>query len=308
VTRPGLHISGGLDPVTLAAQIGMRCDPWQAQVLREPHQRELLVVHRQGGKSATAAVAAVHAALYQKALVLVVSPSQRQSQELFKTILVLYRSLGRPVPSESENALSITLENGSRVVALPADAVTIRGYSAAKLLIIDEAAWVSDETLAAVHPMLAVSNGRMLAMSTPYGRRGWFYEASKSRDWRVTTVTAEQCPRKHPNGELVFSPEYLEAARATLGDWTFRQEFLCEFTDVAGMMFRSADIDAMFDDPAPKLSAGAGAFGAPLARRALPAPRPVRLREPACRGHLFRDNRCMLCNWVRPVLAAAGGE
>ena len=300
MTRIGLHLSGGLDPVALAEGIGLVADPWQAQVLREPHQRELLVVHRQGGKSVTAAVAAVHAALYEKALVLVVSPSQRQSQELFRTILQLYRSLGRPVPSESENALSITLENGSRVVALPADAVTIRGYSAAKLLIVDEAAFVPDDTLAAVRPMLAVSAGRMLAMSTPFGRRGWFYEASRSGEWRVTTVKAEQCPR--------ITKDFLEAERAALGEWRYRQEYECKFEDVAGVMFRADDIEAMFEGPGPELSTGNAALFGPPVQRALPAPRPLRLPEPSCRGHLFRDNRCVLCGWLRPVLAAAGGE
>lgn len=58
------HLSGALDPVKLGAMIGLDPDPWQAKVLRHPHQRELLVVHRQGGKSVTAAVAAVHQALF----------------------------------------------------------------------------------------------------------------------------------------------------------------------------------------------------------------------------------------------------
>lgn len=111
--------------------MGLDPDPWQWDVLRNPHQRELLVVHRQRGKSVTAAVAAVHQALFDPgSLTLVVSPSQRQSQELFRTMLLLYRALGRPVPDEAENALSIALENGSRIIALPGDnATTIRGYS-----------------------------------------------------------------------------------------------------------------------------------------------------------------------------------
>lgn len=301
MTRAGLHLAGALDPVQLAARIGLVADPWQARVLREPHQRELLVVHRQGGKSATAAVAAIHAALYERALVLVVSPSQRQSQELFRTILQLYRSLGRPVASETENALSITLENGSRVVALPADAVTIRGYSAAALLVIDEAAFVSDETLAAVRPMLAVSNGRMLAMSTPFGRRGWFYEASRSSEWRVTRVLAEDCPR--------ITREFLEHERAALGDWRYRQEYMCEFVDVAGLMFRADDIEAVFDQvqvSQRKALSALDLLAAPASPRALPTPRPMRSLEPWCAGHLWRDGSCVRCGFPQPLLAAAG--
>jgi len=304
MSRLSQHVAGALDPVRLAARIGMDCDPWQRDVLRNPHQRELLVVHRQGGKSATASVAAVHCALYDPgALVLVVSPSQRQSQELFRTILTLYRSLGRPVPAETENALSITLENGSRVVALPADATTVRGYSKVSILIVDEAAFVPDDTMAAVRPMLAVSSGRLLAMSTPWGRRGWFHAASKSNEWRVTTVTADQCPR--------ITPEFLAAERKALGEHRFKQEYLCEFVDIAGMMFSSDDINAIFT--AGQL--GALPPGALFAGPSIQRPEPLALGpvlEPPrprrrCTGHLYRDDTCQLCGQDRPVLLATGG-
>jgi hypothetical protein len=239
VSRLFRHLAGGFDPVKLARNIGMECDPWQAQILRRPHQRELLVIHRQGGKSSASAVASVTAAVYEPgSLVLVVSPSQRQSAELFRTMLTLYRSMGRPVLAEAENTLSLSLENGSRIVALPAGPVTIRGYAACRLLVVDEAAFVGDDTMAAVRPMLSVSHGRMLAMSTPYGRRGWFYEASRSNEWRVTTVRAEECPR--------IPPEFLEAERRALGEWRYRQEYMCEFTDILGRMFSSDDIAAVF--------------------------------------------------------------
>lgn len=295
MTRLSQHLAGALDPVRLAKRIGMDCDEWQAEVLRKPHQRELLIVHRQGGKSATAAVAACHCAIYTPgALVLVVSPSQRQSQELFRTILTLYRSLGRPVPSESENALSITLENGSRIVALPADASTIRGYSSVRLLIVDEAAFVPDETMAAVRPMLAVSSGRMLAMSTPFGRRGWFYEASKSREWRVTTVTADKCKR--------ISPEFLAAERKALGDWRFKQEYLCIFVDISGMMFASDDINAIFTTDELDALEGGPLFSETVAkRRATPALNPARQQlqraSRYCSGpnHIYKDNICVFC-------------
>jgi hypothetical protein len=307
VSRLGQHLAGGLDPVRLAKRIGMDCDPWQKDVLRNPHQRELLVVHRQGGKSATAAVAAVHAALYTTAaLVLVVSPSQRQSQELFRTILVLYRSLGRPVPSEAENALSVTLENGSRIVALPADPTTIRGYSAVTLLIIDEAAFVSDETMGAVRPMLAVSSGRLLAMSTPFGRRGWFHDASKSREWRVTTVTADKCPR--------ITAEFLENERRSLGDWRYRQEYMCEFVDIAGMMFDTDDIAAIFTagqlGAIPPGALFAGPQQRPVAELVAATPPSPRHRQwcPGGHGgHLYKreSNICVWCGDSRPELVAA---
>ncbi|HVC41849.1 MAG TPA: terminase family protein [Candidatus Saccharimonadales bacterium] len=305
MSRLGRHLAGGLDPVKLARNIGMEPpDPWQIRVLRDPAPRELLVIHRQGGKSVTASVAAVHAALFDPgALVLVVSPSQRQSAELFRTMLTLYRGLGRPVSAEAENALSVFLENGSRIVALPSDPVTVRGFSSVKLLIVDEAAFVDDEMMAAVRPMLAVSHGRLLVMGTPYGRRGWFYEASQSREFRVTKVTAAECPR--------ITPEFLAAERIALGEWKYQQEYECIFGDVQGRLFASADLEAMFN--ARWLPEGATATsldGSPPLLRIAAKPsteKPAKRCTSFDGRHAFNDGQCMwLCGAEQPRITAGG--
>ena len=302
MSRIGQHIAGALDPVVLARAIGMECDPWQADVLRNPHRRELIVASRQAGKTATAAVAAVHKAIYEPgSLVVIVSPSLHQSQRLFKVVLALYRSLGRPVSSESENQLSITLENSSEVVAISGDPTTGRGLSAVALLVIDEAAFVLDELFDAMMPVLAVSKGRMLAISTPNGRQGWYYHASKSPDWNKTIITADQCPR--------ISDETIEEARRSRGEQYVRREFFCDFADIAGMMFASAKIDLMFA-PARLGAIEPGAlFGNARPEKAI-APRPLSapLRPVRCRrsrdGHFWKDAHCIHCGIEQPALAS----
>jgi hypothetical protein len=106
-------------------------------------------------------------------------------------------------------------------------------------VIIDEAARVTDELLTALSPMVAISGGRIIAMSTPFGKRGWFYEATRSPGWKTITVRADECPR--------WSADDLEEFRNHRGDWLYRQECLAEFVDASGMMFRSDDIDAAFE-------------------------------------------------------------
>jgi hypothetical protein len=91
------------------------------------------------------------------------------------------------------------LANGSRIVSLPGDEQTIRGYSGVALLAIDEAARVPDDLYRAVRPMLAVSGGRLVCLSTPYGKRGWFFETWKGGSgWQRARITADQCPRITP--------------------------------------------------------------------------------------------------------------
>ena len=107
---------------------GLAPDPWQQQVLTSTMAQMLLLCTRQAGKSTVAAALAVRAALLQAgALVLVLSPSLRQSGELFRKVLGHFNALGRPVPVTGESALRVEFANGSRVVSLPGDEGTIRG-------------------------------------------------------------------------------------------------------------------------------------------------------------------------------------
>ncbi len=242
MSKLAADLARALDPVRLAEGIGMLPDEWQADVLRSSHPRILLNCCRQSGKSTTAAVKAVHVAVYEPgSLTLCLSPSLRQSQELFRKVLTTYRTLGRPVASEGENALSLTLENGSRVVSLPGTEGTIRAYSAVRLLLVDEAARVPDETMAAVRPMLAVSDGQMIALSTPWGCRGWWYEAWESggATWKRVRVPASECPR--------IAPAFLAEERAALGSWVYSQEYECSFAATSTQLFSEDHLRAMYD-------------------------------------------------------------
>jgi len=185
-----------LDPVLFSRQAGIEPDDWQAAVLRSTTPRLLLNCSRQSGKSTMTGVLSVHTAIYQPGS-LILSPTLRQSGELFKKCLAVYRALGRPVPPESETALTLTLENGSRIVSLPGKEGTIRGYSGVALLAIDEAAWVPNDLYLSVRPMLAVSQGRLIAPSTPHGTRGWWYECWEKggASWERVKVPATDCPR-----------------------------------------------------------------------------------------------------------------
>jgi hypothetical protein len=231
-----------LDRVAFARAVGIEPDRWQEDVLRSTATRILLNCARQSGKSTVTGVLAVHAALYEPgSLVLLLSPTLRQSQELFKKCLSLYRTVDKPVAPESETALTLSLENGSRVVSLPGKEGTVRGYSGVRLLAIDEAARVPDDLYASVRPMLAVSGGRLVALSTPFGTRGWWYEAWRSSEsWERYEVPATQVPR--------ISPEFLEEERRNVGEWWFRQEYFCEFLDSESQPFRREDIEEMFKE------------------------------------------------------------
>jgi hypothetical protein len=190
--------------------------------------------------------------------VLLVSPSLRQSQELFRKVVDLYEKAGRPVMQTERSALRIELANKSRLVSLPGSEKTVRGFSSVTLAVVDEAARVPDDLYRAVRPMLAVSGGRLVALSTPFGKRGWFHSewADHEGSWERVKVPAVLCPR--------IGQEFLERERTSLGPWWFRQEYECWFEDAVDAVFQYEDVHAaLVDEVEPLWEIGAPTDAAP---------------------------------------------
>ena len=219
------------DRVEFARTLGISPDPWQERLLRSEDDRILLNCSRQSGKSTMSALIALHRALTTPdSLVLVLAPSERQSKELFSKIAGFYRTIHHAPHAQSERKLGMQLANGSRIEALPGTEKTIRGFSGAALLVVDEAARVDDLLYFAVRPMLAVSGGALMLLSTPYGKRGIFHEEfTQGHGWAKYEVPASQCPR--------ISEEFLEEERQALPSWVFRQEYECSFEETEDTVF-----------------------------------------------------------------------
>jgi hypothetical protein len=241
------------DAVALWRRIyGYEPDPWQRDVLLSSNPLILLNCSRQSGKSSCSAVIALWECLWRPpALVLLVSPTMRQSQELGRKVFDGYRALGRPVGADAENKLSLELSNGSRIICLPGKHQNLRGFSAPRAIILDEASQIPDSTFQALTPMAAVSpDCRIMALSTPWGRRGWWYkEWSEGVGWQKVHLTADQCPR--------ISPEFLARERRILPAWVFLSEYYGVFGDVLDSVFRHEDIEALLsDDVVPLFATG----------------------------------------------------
>jgi hypothetical protein len=227
-----------LDRVAFAKRLGLKPDPWQEDLLSSTSERVLLNCCRQSGKSTMTGVIALHRALYHPgSLILCLAPALRQSQELFSKIAGFYRDQGRPVSAVAERKLSLELENRSRIITLPGSEKTVRGFSGAALLAVDEAARVDDSLYFAVRPMLAVSGGSLMMLSTPYGKRGVFFEEwTNGIGWERYEVPASQCPR---------IPEvFLEEERHSLPRRVYRQEYECSFEETDDQVFSSEDVAA----------------------------------------------------------------
>jgi hypothetical protein len=228
-----LFLALGLDPSLILRAQGLIPDLWQRQFLLGSDRQVLLNCCRQSGKSTATAAGALHAALFAPgALVLLLSPTQRQSAELFRKVHDAYDALGQPVPprSDARSQSYLELANGSRVIGLPGKEGTIRGFSRAALLLIDEAAKVPDDLYRSVRPMLAVSGGRLVCLSTPFGQHGFFYrEWHSDNPWRRFRVTWRDCPR--------IDPAFIDNELRSLGQSWVDQEYNCLFTALEGVVY-----------------------------------------------------------------------
>jgi hypothetical protein len=230
------------DPVEFAESVGLTPDTWQEDLLRSGSGRILLNCCRQSGKSTMAAVIALHRALYHPdSLVLCLAPALRQSQELFAKVIGFYRDLGRPVRAVVEQRLGLELANGSRIITLPGTERTVRGFSGVGLLVVDEASRVDDGLYYAIRPMLAVSGGSLVMLSTPYGRRGAFFEEwTEGEGWERYEVPAHKVPR--------ISEEFLAGERRSMPEWWYCQEYLCEFRETEDQLWTFEMIEGARDD------------------------------------------------------------
>ncbi len=233
-------------------------DPWQVEVVKSVHPENHVLVHRQGGKSRIIGIKASIVALTEPgSLILNISRSWRQSLELARKIresLTLYQQslqkqhesfnveLGLLTDTKSE----FELPNGSRIVSLPPNEETIRGYSKPRLVIMDEASRIPDDVYLCLRPMrLASPNWELWLISTPFGQRGFFYQESRNpeiKKYKHTVTDALKAGR--------VSQQFIDE-ESRKGDIYFRQEFQCEFLSNMQSLFNRKELEDLLSDGEP---------------------------------------------------------
>ncbi len=296
-------------PELLMTKAGKTPDPWQSEVLRHKGN-QLVTCSRQRGKTEVAAsLAILHAIIKGPCTVLYTSRTLRQVAEFMRRVRSLYANLRAPSPMSAEewqtapldiaekdeefdwdaipkkeydeywgnlplstnkSVFQLTLMNGSRIVGIPPKEETVRGFTDITLLILDEAARIPDDFYLQSGAYLLVRKGIMVAFSTPFGRRGWFWEAfdGPKKDeptWKRIGVTATGCQH---SGRLLdgngmpmpmcaacrkvsiirLDPEWIAREKRRIGDRWFRQEYGNSFEAAAGAIFATEHIQRTRSD------------------------------------------------------------
>jgi hypothetical protein len=271
-----------LDPASYLRRLGYDAYHWQVFVL-EAIKRGWTRIHingaRQIGKTRITAGVPAFMSKSERALTLIYAPSDDQAKidiEYVKEFIYRDESYPELVLDSIDH---IKLPNGSFIKANTATAKTKRGRAMPRVIIFDEAAWTEDELYKTIRPMLTM-NPRciLIAISTPHGRAGWFYRASRSARWLRLVVKA---PWDIQDGVLVpasteavfqklmakqgiygfYSPrhtdrDFMEEELEEHGERWFRQEYLCEYVEPEDAVFSYEDIERMMVGTAEPLKVG----------------------------------------------------
>src|SRR5581483_1753725 len=230
------------DPLQfVTTTLGFTPDPVQASVLCDASKRIILCMGRRCGKTFIVSARALHFALtHPFSDTLLISRSQRQANILLGIIHRFLAKLSIRRRSDGLNPHSLVLPNGARILSLPPVADTVVGFTP-DLLVLDEASRIPDSLYAAVSPMLAYNDPTLILLSTPNGRRGFFYREWTSTDseWQRFLSPSTECAR--------ISSHFLERERTRHPEIFYRQEYECEFLDAAGAYFPESLLERALD-------------------------------------------------------------
>lgn len=177
---------------------------------------------------------------------ILVAPTKDQSTLLFDRVVDLaerlYRAEGREFSATIRRSPFPRLEMGPHVVTARSGHVprSLRGNEATHL-VVDEAAYLPDSLIAEVlMPMLAATAGTMTLISTPHGK-GLFWRLFRMGALGEQGVWSRQAPTSESPH---VSASFLESQRSLLSERAYRVEYMAEFMDGEGQVFRTAAVEA----------------------------------------------------------------
>jgi len=204
---------------------------------------------RQTGKSFTKSLRRVLRGIRRGRNQIFLSAGERQSRELMHKTRQHCQALqiasdyydNRLFRGLSMKQLEIVVPGGVRIIGLPANPQTARGFTGDVLL--DEFAMHEHdrEIWAAMFPTLLRGDGELDVASTPKGRDNMFYHLRENPRFGTSFVTLPDAVSQGLGADI-------DAVREAMGDEElYRQEFLCEFLDEATAFLTYDQIDACVD-------------------------------------------------------------
>lgn len=217
-------------------------DPYQSgkiAVIKSPRQR---------GKTAFCGVELISMALkHPGSASYVFEPTLSLARKVFKSIEKSLIPTGMLVIDNSQ-LLELGLSNGS-TISFRSTEQTSRGLTVTGLLVLDECAYLDDEIIYELLPLVNAHKAPILITSTPFIKDGYYWsmwslgltdknESVKSFDWNG-----------YPDSERFITEEQKALYRATMSPQKYKTEIEGEFLEDGGLLFTGFDA-CVLDYPA----------------------------------------------------------
>ena len=198
-------------------------DKWQTDLL-ESKGNVCIITGRQCGKSTATSILAAETAIKKSGEFIILGADVIEQAEILMRKIKAYMEAEHFKEIKKTTLQFMELKNGSIIICIPiGDAgSSMRGYTAT-MIIIDEAALIHDRAWEAIEPIISVTGGRVIMLSTPQCKKGFFYKAFLSDDYRNFKESARDCPR--------HNKEFLDRKESEMSPVAFAQEYLGEFLD-----------------------------------------------------------------------------
>ena len=218
----------------------MQLDDWQEKVMATKGNMVLRSGRQVGKSTIIAAKAAQYAQDNPKKLIMCIAFTEKQAKLIFSKILFNLdrKNISKPKPTNHV----IKLKNGTEIYCYAAGdtGFGIMGYTI-DLLIADEAAWIKEEVWNSIAPALAVTDGVMWLLSTPFLSEGYYADCFKDKSFTAFHQSSEDCPR--------ISKEFLERMKERFTKSKYSQMYKGEFVDDAYRIFGDKWIDKVCTMP-----------------------------------------------------------
>jgi len=240
------------DPVVFAKKFfNWQAHEGQKKILRSNAQFLTVAAGRRFGKSEAMAVLAIYEAVKAPdRIIFIIAPTYDQSMVIFESVLkflgksslhdLVKRTRYSPYPL-------LQFVHGSEIHARSADKPNnLRGRKA-HLVILDEAAFIKDSAVYdVIEPMLADYNGRLVKISTPYGKNHFYDSFMKG----IEGVRGYESFRFPSTMNPYISREFLELKKLEYGETSlrWRVEYEAEFVDDESVVFPWSIIEDVIED------------------------------------------------------------
>lgn len=232
-------------------------DQWQKEALE--HDGDLLLcIPRQIGKTTIMArKASEYLVKHKNKTIVVVSLTEDQAQLM---IIMVLDYLQKTYPqylkglkkNQKATKSTIHLNNGSWIIARPVGNTgdAVRGFTG-DILIIDEASRMNEMIFEAAEPTLASTGGQIWMCSTPFGKKGYFYNCylNEDKSFKVIHVeSTEEIYKTRPLSDAWSEMrrekalERLNRAKNRMSSMAYAQEHLAQFVDDLQQFFPDAII------------------------------------------------------------------